>query len=128
MPNTSVITLARRINLAEVTSGKVTRIPAITHVAFGDSGVDEMGEPKQALQTQTTLVNEVKRYSVASIAYPIETTVRYMVEIPEQDLVGVKISEVGLIDGDGVLCAIKNMYVKQKDENVKFTFEFDDEF
>lgn len=126
--STSVITKARRKMLAEITSGKITTIPAITHIAFGSGGVDAAGEPKQASETQTALFNEVQRYPVDSVTYPVDTTARYSVEIPEVDLVSVKISEAGLIDADGTLCAIKTMYVKQKDENVKFTFEFDDEF
>lgn len=126
--STSVITKARRKMLAEITSGKITTIPAITHIAFGSGGVDENGEPKQASETQTALFTEVQRYPIDSVTYPVDTTARYSVEIPEADLVSVKISEAGLIDTDGTLCAIKTMYIKQKDENVKFTFEFDDEF
>lgn len=126
--NTSVIMKARRKKLAEITSGKIISMPAITHVVFGTGGVETNGDPKQPNENQTALFNEVKRYPVDEITYPVETTARYTTSIPEIDLIGVKISEVGLLDDEGTLCAMKTMYVKQKDENVKFTFEFDDEF
>jgi len=32
------------------------------------------------------------------------------------------------VDSDGDVVAIKTMYPKKKDEDVSFTFEFDDEF
>lgn len=126
--NTGIITRARRILLAKITSGAIITMPKITHIAFGDGGVDELGDPKQANETQSTLFNERQRYAIDSVSYPVDTTARYTVTIPEADLVGVKISEMALIDEAGGLCAIKTMFVKQKDCNVAFTFEFDDEF
>lgn len=128
MANTSVITRARRINLAKITSGAVTTIPKISHIAFGDGGVNASGEPVQPNESQAALNHELARYPIDSVAYPQETTARYTVTIPEEALIGGKISEMALVDADGVICAIRTMYVKQKDENVKFTFEFDDEF
>lgn len=126
--STSVVMKARRKKLAEITSGKITSMAAVTHVAVGDGGVNDANEPRQPNEAQTALFHELKRYPIEEIAYPIETTARYVVTIPEPDLIGAKISEIGLIDADGVLCAMKTMYVKQKDAHVKFTFEFDDEF
>lgn len=126
--STSVITRARRINLAMITRGAVSSIPKITHIAFGDGGVNEAGEPIQPNETQEALQHEVGRYEIDSVTSPVETTNRYTVTIPEADLNGVNINEMVLVDADGVLSAIKTMYNKRKDEDVKFTFEFDDEF
>ena len=42
--------------------------------------------------------------------------------------IGLSLSEVVLIDADGVFAAVKNVLPKGKDGDVKFTFEFDDEF
>lgn len=126
--STSVITRARRINLAMITRGAVSSIPKITHIAFGDGGVNEAGEPIQPNETQEALQHEVGRYEIDSVISPVETTNRYTVTIPEADLNGVNINEMALVDADGVLSAIKTMYNKRKDEDVKFTFEFDDEF
>lgn len=126
--STSVITRARRINLAKITRGAVSSIPKITTIAFGDGGVNEAGEPIQPNETQEALQHEVGRYEIDSVTSPVETTNRYTVTIPEADLNGVNINEMALVDADGVLAAVKTMYNKRKDEDVKFTFEFDDEF
>ena len=79
-------------------------------------------------ETQTALNSELARYEVESVTYPAETTARYAVTIPKDALVGEEINEAALVDSDGDVVAIKTMYPKKKDEDVSFTFEFDDEF
>lgn len=128
MAETSVITRSRRINLCQLTSGAISTMAPITHIAFGSGGVDANGEPKTPVETQTALVRELARYPISEVVYPVATTARYSVTIPAADLAGEKISEAALVDSAGALCAIKNMYVKQKDEGVSFSFTFDDEF
>ena len=128
MAETSIITKKRRILLCQITSGAITTLPKITHIALGTGGVNEDGEPLIPSDTQTALNNQVGQYEIEPVAYPEETTARYTITVPEHELVGEKISEAGLIDEVGNLCAIKNMYVKQKDEGVTFSFTFDDEF
>lgn len=128
MAETSVISQRRRILLCQITSGAITTLPKITHIALGTGGVDENGEPLIPSDTQTALNHQVGQYEIEPVSYPEETTAQYTITIPEHELVGEKISEAGLIDADGNLCAVKNMYVKQKDEGVTFTFTFDDEF
>jgi len=103
-------------------------MPAVTHIAFGDGGVDAGGNPVTPSETQTALKREIARYPIAGVEYPVGTTARYTVTIPKEDLAGEKISEAALVDSSGALCAIKTMYVKQKDEGVSFAFTFDDEF
>lgn len=168
---TSVITKARRINLAKITRGAVETIPPITHIAFGDAGVDAQGQPLQPSESQTELNHEIGRYAIDMVTNPplgsadgteemgpdmeppirdtqggtsmlglalddsglrplqvLETTNRYTVTIPESELNGKSISEMALIDEDGVFAAVKNFLPKGKDEDVTFTFVFDDEF
>lgn len=152
----SVITTARRVNLAKITRGAVATIPAITHIAFGDQGIDEDGQPLMPTGDQQALHHEVGRYGIDSVANPpldgegmapdmqvdmagqglaagraalgVETTNRYTVTIPGDDLNGINISEMALIDADGVFAAVKNFLPKGKDQDVTFTFQFDDEF
>lgn len=124
----SVITKARRVNLAKITSGAVESIPKITHIAFGDQGVDGNGQPLQPTEDQQALHHEVGRYEIDGVTNPVETTNRYTVTVPEADLVGLNLSEMALIDSDGVFAAVKNFLPKGKDGDVRFTFEFDDEF
>ena len=124
----SVITKARRINLAKITCGEVVAIPKITHIALGDGGLDEDGQPLQPTEDQQELHNEVGRYSVGQVSHPVDTSNRYTVTIPETELNGKILSEMALVDADGAFAAVKNFLGKGKDEDVKFTFEFDDEF
>lgn len=130
MPNetTAVITDLRRKNLCRITSGAITSLPAIAKVAFGDGGADEQGEPKAPMGSQTALNHEIGRYDIEKVEYPAETTARYTVTIPADELEGAAISEAALVDAEGNLCAVKNMYPKGKDADVTFTFTFDDEF
>lgn len=124
----SVITRKRRIKLCQASSNADEPLAPITMIAFGSGGVDEDGEPVTPLETQEALKQEIKRYNVDSVTYPEETTARYTVTIPADELTGQAISEAALVDSDGDLVAIKAMYPKRKDAGVAFTFEFDDEF
>lgn len=128
MNETSVITLARRKKLCQATSGGASSIAVISHIAFGDGGLNDDGTPKAPTASQTALTREIARYPVEAVTYPVETTARYTVTIPKDALVGQSISEAALVDADGDLAAIKNMYAKGKDDGVAFTFTFDDEF
>jgi len=128
MADNSVITLYRRKSLCEITSGASSSLAPVTHIAFGDGGVDSVGDPIQPENTAVALENEVARYALDTVNFPEPTTARYIVTIPEDDLGGAEISEAGLVDSDGGLCAVKTFYVKKKDVGVAFTFTFDDEF
>lgn len=125
---TSTITLARREALAKVTSGALGSIPAVTHIAVGDGGTDDAGNPLTPSETQTALNHELARYPVSSVGYPSPATVRYTVDIPAGDLAGEVINEAALLDASGTAAAIKTMYDKRKDSDVVFAIEFDDEF
>lgn len=127
-PTNTVITSYRRETLCRITSGAISTIPAITHVAFGSGGVNSAGAVLTPSAGQTALHQEVKRYPIDKVEYPVGTTARYTVTIPAADLAGVSISEAALVDADGKLCAIRNMLPKGKDEGVAFIFTFDDEF
>lgn len=128
MAETSIITLARRKSLCQITSGAIDALPEITKIYLGDGGVGEDGEPIPPSETDTALKNKIGEYEIGPIEYPVETTARYTITVPAVDLVGKKISEAALVDAEGTLCAIKTMYPKQKDDGVTFTFTFDDEF
>lgn len=124
----SVITRKRRVKLCQASSSADKPLAHITQIAFGSGGVDESGEPVAPLETQEALKQEIKRYDVDSVTWPVDTTARYTVTIPADELTGEAINEAALVDSDGDLAAIKTMYTKRKDAGVTFTFEFDDEF
>ncbi len=127
--NHTVITDYRRELLCRITSGAISTLPPVSHIAFGDGGVGEDGQPLDPIGTQSDLKHEVARYPLDRGAeYPTPATARYTVTIPKSDLPGISISEAALVDGDGRLCAIRNMLPKGKDGDVEFVFTFDDEF
>ncbi len=124
----SIVTEYRRKSLCQITSGKISAIPAITHVVLGSGGLNADGSVKTPSAKQTALNHELGRFKADAPTYPVETTARYTVTVPEGELVGAVISEAALADSAGNLCAIRNMLPKGKDEGVSFTFTFDDEF
>jgi hypothetical protein len=128
MAENSVITKYRREKLCLATSGGAGQIAPITHIAFGDGGVDAEGSPIPPSGAATALSHEIARYETGAAAYPVSTTARYTATIPKNALAGAAISEAALVDGSGGVCAIKTMYVKRKDDGVTFAFTFDDEF
>ena len=127
MIENSVITKTRRTKLCRASSGAEAVLAPITHIAFGDGGVQN-GEPLPPGESQTELGHEIARYPVGAVTYPVDTTATYTVTIPKDELVGQSISEAALVDSQGDLAAIKTMYPKRKDEGTAFTFAFDDEY
>lgn len=139
---TKITTKYRRETLAKITAGIITTMPKVTHLAFGDGGCDAFGEPLALTGEELSLKHEVARYPVTRTKYPatdivaetggegepISTAVDYLVLIPEKEHMGIKFSEMALVDEAGSLCGIINMYPKQKDVGVKFTFCYRDEF
>lgn len=83
MNENSVITKTRRRKLCMAASDPEKPLAVITHVAFGNGGVNGSGEPLVPLETQTALNSELARYEVESVTYPAETTARYAVTIPK---------------------------------------------
>ena len=125
----SIITKARRIALAKLTAGVIDTIPPVAFIALGDGGVNESGEPIAPDVEQEALTHEDGRYAVQKpVAFPVETTARFVIVIPEDEQAKTKFSEMGLVDTEGNFVAIKTMYVKQKDDDVEFSFTFDMEF
>ena len=124
----SVITRIRRIKLCQASSNPAKPLAPITHIAIGCGGVDAAGNPTPPGEEQTALNQKLAQYPIGGYTYPVETTVRYAVTIPADELSGESINEAALVDADGDLAAIKTMFTKRKDAGVIFTFEFDDEF
>jgi len=130
-PN-SVITIHRRVQLCLITSGAISTLAPVAFIAFGNGGTDTVGEPIPPSDEADSLTNEIGRYPIGDVVYPLDPgpriTARYSSTIPENDLNGAVINEAALVDADGHICAIKTMYDKRKDAGVTFTFTFDDEF
>lgn len=79
----------------------------ITHVAFGDGGHNpETFTPIQPTQDQSALNNELLRKPLALISQETEFSVTGKGVLDNEELVGYTISEVALIDADGLVVGI----------------------
>ena len=128
MIDNSTVTIYRREKLAQITSGAVDSIPPVKFMAFGNGGTTDLGIPIIPHESETALKNEIARYPVAPVEFPVSTTAKYSATIPPLDLAGATINEAALVDAEGNLCNIQAMYDKRKEGGVSFTFVFHDEF
>ncbi|HCQ6228748.1 TPA: phage tail protein, partial [Clostridioides difficile] len=80
------------------------------------------------LSSDTALKNEVFRKDIENYVYPISTTCRYSTTLLKNEAEGKNINEIGLIDSDGDLIAIKTFGNKYKDSDMEMVFQIDDEF
>ena len=123
MATKSVITKIRRKKMAEAshTTGKIAKI---THIALGSGGVDANRKVIEPLPENVRLKHEVIRKPYTSSTKVSETSYEYVIKLEENELIGVEISEMALIDEDGDVAAFSNYLAKGKDETeVTFTIE-----
>lgn len=100
------------------------RIAKITHIALGTGGVDETGNVIAPLPENVQLKNEVIRKPYSTSRKASDTSYEYTINLEVNELVGVYISELALIDEDGDVVAFSNFLAKGKDETeVTFTIE-----
>lgn len=113
-----VTTVVARQKLCKAHAGDIA-LPAITHMAWGDGGVDETGEPKGTTGDEIGLYHELVRKPIESHTYKDnELTCGYKSILEKGEQTGAKISEVGLYDADGDLIAYRTMLQKGKDEDI----------
>ena len=113
-----VITVIGRKKLCKAHAGEIT-LPVITHMAWGDGGVDEAGTPK--LATGSEIENHV-------FVNDEETACRYTATIDKGELTGKEISEMGLFDSDGDLIAYRTFMRKGKDADIPQIYDMDEIF
>ena len=86
------------------------------------------GEKQHHYKSAADCAGQINGRRKKPVAFPVETTARFVIVIPEDEQAKTKFSEMGLVDTEGNFVAIKTMYVKQKDDDVEFSFTFDMEF
>lgn len=113
MATKSVITKIRRKKMAEAshTTGKIAKI---THIALGSGGVDANRKVIKPLPENVRLKHEVIRKPYTSSTKVSETSYEYVIKLEENELIGVEISEMALIDEDGDVAAFSNFLAKGK--------------
>lgn len=122
----SVITARRRTKMAEAThtTGKLAKAKWI---ALGSGGVDSANNIITPLAENVQLNNEVVRKEYTSSTKTSDTSYEYVIELAEDELVGVFISEMALIDAEGDVIAFSNFLPKGKDET-ETTFTIEDNY
>lgn len=105
-------------------------LPRIKYMVFGRGGVDEDGNVIEPSEEQTSLNDEICKREIEKHFYPSTTTCTYVCTIAKNDseVDNEYISEIGLVDEEGDIVAIKNVTKKGKDSYIEFVLEIDDEF
>lgn len=123
----AVVTLAARKKMLRARAGEIA-LPPVKGFAFGNGGVDEAGNVKVPVETQTALNSELLRKEIDGYTMVSDTKCRYACTLAYGDLADEVISEVAVYDAEGDLVSIKNFKPKHKDGDIEMTFQIDDEF
>lgn len=121
------ITEKGREKLCRAHAGDVL-LPKLSHIAFGDGGINELDEVIPATGGEVALRNELYRMEIDSHNYPVPTTCTYSSELKESDLQNKYISEYGIFDEENDLIVYKTFLPKGKDDDMKFGFEVQEIF
>lgn len=108
-----------------------TPVPRITHIGWGDGGVDSGGSVLMPTEDLTQVQGEFRKTEVITSTLPTEDgmKVRFKSELhSDESTLGTKLSTCGIYDSEGNLIAVKNFTIKTLDEDTKFTVEWDEQF
>lgn len=124
-----VITLTGRKKFCKAHAGDMT-LPIITHMAWGDGGVEENGKPKTASGNEIGLYKELMKKEIETHVYTdeTETICRYTAALNKGELTGSEISEMGLFDAEGDLIAYRTFMRKGKDADIPQIYDMDEIF
>lgn len=124
-----VITITGRSKFCKAHAGD-RELPVITHMAWGDGGVEENGQPKKATGNEINLYSQLLKKEVESHVYvnEEETTCRYRAALDKGELTGSEISEMGLFDEEGDLIAYRTFMRKGKDADIPQIYDMDEIF
>lgn len=123
----TVVTQTRRHKLVFASAGEIS-LPRIVGMAFGNGGVNGQGEVIPPTEDQTDLYNEIFRKEIDSYEIVDPYTIRYLCTLEEGELIGQKISELGLYDEDGDILCIRTMTEKGVDGDIEQTYSVKDIF
>lgn len=124
-----VITAVGRKKLCKAHCGDIS-LPPITDMAWGNGGVLEDGQPKEATGNEIGLYNELLKKKIEAYNYVNdgETTCRYTAALEKGELTGCEISEMGLFDEEGDLVAYRTFLRKGKDADIPQIYDMDEIF
>lgn len=122
-----IVTEKGREKMVQARAGMIT-LPVITHMAFGNGAVDELGNITSPSATDNSLKNEIFRAPIDSVSLISNTSCRYSYSIKKGEHGNETINEIALFDSEGDMVIAKAFANKIKDEDMEFIFEIDDEF
>ena len=125
----AMITKQGRKKLCKAHAGDIP-LPKIVKMAFGDGGVNSDGIEIKPTGNETALYNELIQKEIDSHGYTNddETACRYSATLDVGECTGKYISEIGLVDEDGDLIAIRTFLAMGKTEDIPITFDMDEIF
>jgi len=100
-----------------------TALPKVKYMAFGDGGHKADLTPKAMDPARTSLYNERLRKQLSNVLQEDAMSVTGVGRIESNELVGVKISEVGLLDESGYLIGYRCFSPKIKDADETYEVE-----
>lgn len=120
--NATLLTQAKKKILALRYSGGTSW--KITSMAFG-TGLNSDGNPYTPTESMTDLKHKVitKPITAQKIS---DTEYKYTATLTEDDVNGAYISEIGLVDNDGMLICIKTFNKKFKESTAEMVFSLED--
>lgn len=124
----TTVTIRAKKKMLQARAGIISQLPRITHMAFGDGGVDSGGNVIDHSASANALNHELLRKSIDGYEVISDTCIRYSCTLAESDLADVYISECGLIDAQGDFVALKSFLKKGKDADMQVVFECEDTF
>ncbi len=125
-----IITKTGRKKLCKAHAGDIT-LPRIVKMAFGDGGLEDDGTEKQPSGAETGLYHELMQKELDSYGYvedTDETACRYTSTLEAGECTGKYISEIGLIDEEGDLVAIRTFLALGKTEDIPLSFDMNEVF
>lgn len=126
----AIITKIGRKKLCKAHAGDIA-LPRIVKMAFGDGGVDAEGIEKKPTGEETSLYHELLQKEIERHGYKEgtdETTCQYYATLEVGECTGAYISEIGLIDEEGDLIAIRTLLRMGKTEDIPLAFNMDEVF
>lgn len=122
-----VTTIKAREKMVKARAGDIV-LPKVSHMVFGNGGVDSSGAPIAPSEEENSLKLELLKKTIDGYTFPTSTTCRYSCKLLKNELANENINEIGLVDEEGDLVAIKTFTNKGKDPDMEMIFEIDDEF
>jgi len=97
-------------------------LPPITQMAFGDGGHKDDRTPQSPDPDQVALNHECLRKDLINLVQEDDYSVTGTGRIAKSELIGINLSEAGLLDEAGSLMAFKNFSPKIKDGDEEYDF------